>query len=374
MNQAFGKFAAIERITLYRALIVTGSLLIILAGSLIVIAPFIPALLLGLIFCLATWPAFDWLTLRLHNRPTLAAALMTLLLAACFILPLVFLGSSLADNFANFTAVTVSTLQNKNSAPPAWMKDIPLIGHMTDNIWNHYLRDQEKLIEALRKYAGPITQILISFGAAIGRGVLDVTLGAFIAFFLFRHGVQAARRLRNLIDKFLGAQGQHMLAVSKLTVTGVVYGLLGTALAQGALAAIGFWIAGIPGPAFLGLVVLVLSFLPVGPPLVWIPAVLWLYSQDQVGMAIFMFVWGLLISICDNVIRPYFISRGSKLPLLVVLMGVFGGIIAFGFIGIFIGPTLLAIAYTLIMEWSLTPPREAFKEAAVTNSETPVTG
>ena len=134
---------------------------------------------------------------------------------------------------------------------------------------------------------------------------------------------------------------------------GVVYGILGTALAQGALAAFGLWLAGVPGALFLGLLTTLLSFVPFGPPAVWLPSTIYLFSIDRIEWGIFMGLWGLLVvSTVDNIIRPYFISLGSALPLLLVYLGVLGGIIAFGFLGLFIGPTLLAIAYTIIREWT----------------------
>jgi predicted PurR-regulated permease PerM len=202
----------------------------------------------------------------------------------------------------------------------------------------------------LRDYIAPK---LIATGAAIGHGVLDLSIGVLITFFFFRHGVMVAARTNMLIEKFVGARGRHLLDVSKKTIIAVVYGVLGTALAQGALAGIGFWIAGVPGAPFLGLVTLLLAFVPLGPPLVWVPATIWLFSNGFMGHGVFLFFWGLLIiSGVDNLIRPYFISLGSSLPLLLVILGVFGGLFAFGFIGLFIGPTLLAVAFALLMEWS----------------------
>src|SRR5690606_3111882 len=113
---------------------------------------------------------------------------------------------------------------------------------------------------------------LIAAGKAIGRGAIDLSLGVLIAFFFFRHGTVVAARVANLIDKFAGPRGEHLLSVSKKTIIGVVYGVLGTALAQGALAGFGFWVAGVPGATFLGLVTLLLSFIPAGPPFIWVPA------------------------------------------------------------------------------------------------------
>ncbi|HEY8190394.1 MAG TPA: AI-2E family transporter, partial [Micavibrio sp.] len=208
-------------------------------------------------------------------------------------------------------------------------------------------------VERQQQLVAPVTNILIKIGASIGRGVIDLSIGVLITFFFFCNGTQAAKHLRNLIERFVGHRGQYLLYVSKKTMIGVVYGILGTALAQGGLATIGFWIAGVPGAPFLGLLTFLLSFLPFGPPMIWIPASIWLFSQGHIGMGVFMSLWGLCaVSAIDNLVRPYFISLGTNLPFLLVLLGVLGGIIAFGFIGLFIGPTLLAVAYTIVLQWS----------------------
>ena len=129
-------------------------------------------------------------------------------------------------------------------------------------------------------------------------------------------------------------------------------GILGTALALGVLAAIGFLIAGVPGATLLGLATFFFSVVPVGPPLIWGSAALWLFYQGSTGMAIFMGLWGLLvISLVDNFLKPIIISRGSHLPFILVFLGVLGGVLAFGFIGVFLGPTLLAVGYQVLTEW-----------------------
>ena len=195
--------------------------------------------------------------------------------------------------------------------------------------------------------------MLIRLVGTIGYGLLDVTLGVLISFFFFRHGLNVATRMRALIDKFGGESGQNMLKICKNTLIGVVYGIFGTALAQAVLAALGFWASGVPGATFLGLMTFFLSLVPMGPPIIWIPAALWLFSEGQTGWAIALALWGLIvISAIDNFMKPYFISLGSNMPLLLVLLGVMGGILAFGFIGIFIGPTVLAVAYSIVLEWS----------------------
>jgi predicted PurR-regulated permease PerM len=144
-----------------------------------------------------------------------------------------------------------------------------------------------------------------------------------------------------------------LIAVAGETVHGVIYGVLGTAMAQGVLAAIGFAIAGVPSSVLLGLITFFLSVVPVGPPLVWGGVAFWLFQQNETGWAIFVFIWGfLLVSTVDNIIKPFIISRGSRLPFVVVFLGVLGGVLAFGVIGAFLGPVLLAVTYQLVIEWT----------------------
>jgi len=327
----------------------------ILTACLFIIAPFFPAILMATILTLATWPAFIWLTDKLKGRIVLSSFLMTLMLASFFILPLVVIGTSITENSSKLYSVVQSSLQNSTEDTAKTLKAVPYIGNYLEQGWVFIASDKDKLSAALQEYAAPTSQKLINFGATVGRGLLDITLGVLIAYFFFRHGSRVAVRLANLIDKFGGERGKKIFEVSKNTLISVIYGILGTALGQGLLATLGFYLAGVPGATFLGLITFFLSFIPMGPPLLWIPAAIWVYSTGDITWGLFLALWGLLvISSVDTFLKPYFISLGSNLPLALVLLGVLGGIIAFGFIGVFIGPTILAVTYSLIIEWSGT--------------------
>jgi predicted PurR-regulated permease PerM len=351
-------FDTIDKISLYRLLIALTAGFLLLIGCFIIIKPFIPALMLALIFALSTWPAFQWLESKLGGRITLASVLMTLLLAAAFLIPIVVLGSSLADNVGQMFKDLLANIDGNTKEPPQWLLHIPVIGQQLGDTWLSYSEDRQKIIATLTLYAGPISQFALMVGAAVAKGIVDLALGVIISYFFFRYGVQVAERISNLISTFAGNRGQYLLDVSKKTMIGVIYGILGTAIAQGALGGLGFWIAGLPNPAFLGLLTFFVSIIPFGPPLVWVPATIYLIAEQEYYSAIFMALYGsCVISLLDNIIRPYFISVGSNLPILLVLMGVIGGILAFGFIGLFIGPVLLAIAMTLALEWSNAPKK-----------------
>ena len=194
---------------------------------------------------------------------------------------------------------------------------------------------------------------MLAGGILLGQGVIQLSLATFVCFFFYRDGVALVRFLNVAMVRVVGTQSDKILGIIHNTVRSVMYGLLGTALAQGLVATIGFAIAGVPAALLLGVATAVLSLIPIGPPLIWGGAAIWLFYQGTVGWGIFMLLWGVfLISGVDNVVKPLLISRGSNLPFILVLFGVLGGVLAFGFVGVFIGPTLLAVGLNLMQEWA----------------------
>lgn len=343
-----------DRHQIYELAVGLTGVALIAIGCLIIMAPFLTAILLASIFALSAWPAFEWSRNKLGLGTGMAALFVTLLLTAIFILPLVIVGTSAAENFNALMALVQSSMQSGDLAKvSALLGRIPWVGDELAQYWSSLITDTTQLKELLQSSAKPVSSTLLALGSTIGQGLLQLAIAIFIAYFFFRHGIHVALRLRNLSEKFGGERGRQLLDVTKKTLIGVVYGILGTALAQGALAAFGLWIAGVPGASLLGLLTCFLSFIPIGPPLIWGPAAYWLFTQGETGWAVFLAIWGVaVISAIDNVLKPYFISLGSNLPFVLVLFGIGGGVLAFGFIGIFIGPTLLALAYSLVLELS----------------------
>ena len=176
----------------------------------------------------------------------------------------------------------------------------------------------------------------------IGRGVLQLILSILVAYFLYRDGAWVAERVLGGVIRVGGDRGERLLTLAGNTVRGVVYGILGTAIVQGVIAGIGFLIAGVPGAIVLALLTFILAFFPMGPPIIWIPVTILLFNRGQTGWGVFMLIWGLFVSSIDNVVKPWLISKGSDMPFILTFFGVIGGMFAFGFIGVFIGPTLLA--------------------------------
>lgn len=217
-------------------------------------------------------------------------------------------------------------------------------------------QESPQLIVLVGQFLGWARGWLLSAAKAVGNGVAQVLFSVFLAFFLLRDAPELSLRLSVAVERLAGERGQHLIKVAGDTVRGVIFGILCTALAQALVAGLGFWIAGVPGVVLLMVLTFLFAVIPYGPPLIWMPAGIWLISQDQIGMGIFMLIWGAaVISTVDNFLRPYLISHGSKTPFALVFCGVIGGALAFGLVGVFLGPILLAVSYRLIAEWTVSP-------------------
>ena len=332
-------------------------LLVLIVGCLLVLQPFLSALAWAVILCTTTWPAYVWLRARVAPREWLAALIMVLAIAITVLAPLVIVGATIAENSERISETVRGIIDRGPPDPPAWLKGVPF-GETAAEYWTGLAHDTSRLAAAATQFFEPTRKFLIASGAAILNGMLQLTLSIFIAYFFFRDGDAMVERWRAAAARIAGSRGMRLSEVASLTVRGVVVGFLGTALAQGVLMAVGLSIAGFQSAPLLGVATFFLSPIPIGPPLIWIPAGLWLLNEGQTGWGIFVLLWGfVVVSSVDNIIKPMLISRGSDLPFIVVLLGVLGGAIAFGLIGVFLGPVLLAVGFALIREWSADEPQ-----------------
>jgi predicted PurR-regulated permease PerM len=346
-------------------------LLALAVGCLVVLRPFVSALLWAVVLCFSSWPVYSRLLRWFGDRRTLAAIVMTTAMILVFLLPFVIVGTTLATNVKELTQATRNWIGGGPPAPPAWLAKIPAVGQWATEYWQSLAHDTAKLWTQSQRLIEPVSTWLVKASLALGGGLLELALSIFIAFFLFRDGGSLVRRLTASVERIGGERGQHLLTVAGKTVRGVVYGILGTALAQAVVAGIGFLIAGVPAAALLALLTFFASVVPVvGTALVWLPAALWLFHQGSTGWGIFMLIWGLGVANLDNVVKPWLISQGSNMPFVLIFFGVLGGAIAFGFIGVFLGPTLLAVGYRLVEEWTAgpRPAAEAGREPGLTSS------
>ncbi|MWV16680.1 AI-2E family transporter [Pseudomonas sp. L-22-4S-12] len=347
-------------------LLVQILLLVLLGACAWVLAPFFSALFWAAVLAFASWPLMRLLTRLLHGRETTAAAVLTGCWMILVAVPLVWLGFNLADHVRDATELFKGFQVDGLPDPPGWLGQLPLVGERLVGLWNRVDEEGVALFAAIRPYLGQVGNWLLARSAQIGGGMLELALSLVLVFFFYRDGPRMAAFVKSMLQRLIGDRAEHYQELVAGTVQRVVNGVIGTAAAQALLALIGFYIAGVPGALVLGIVTFILSLIPMGPPLVWIPATAWLVSQGEYGFAVFLGIWGMfVISGVDNVLKPYLISRGGNLPLVVVLLGVFGGILAFGFMGLFLGPTLLAVAFSLLGDWVNSVPKASAQASAM---------
>jgi predicted PurR-regulated permease PerM len=327
-------------------------LALLIVGCFFVLRPFVTAIAWAAILVVTLWPLYVAIRARLHGRRSLAALCLVLLIAMTLIAPFYIVGVTIADNAGRLAEWARTLLAQGPPDPPAWVAGLPLIGERAAAYWSLFAHDTAALLDELRNFVEPAQRLAVAGGGILLGGLLQLTLSILLAFFMFRDGDALLVRLRVATDRIAGARGQRLADAAGSTVRGVVIGILGTAIAQGVLAAIGLWIAGIKAAPLLGFATFLLSPVPIGPPLVWAPAAIYLLSQGETGWGVFVLVWGLVVvSSIDNVMKPLIISRGADLPFVLVLLGVLGGVVAFGFIGVFLGPVLLGVGFSLLKEW-----------------------
>ncbi len=322
-------------------------------GCWLVIAPFLSAVLWAAILVFTTWPVYRWITRRLRLRDTWAAGGMVLLTAVLIVLPLALVAPAGADDIQLLRAAVEAAIARGLPNAPAWLERVPLIGITAAEYWNTWAADLSAIGDTLRPYFGAIVENGLKIMLSIAGGLLQFLLALVVAFFFYASGDVLAASLTRIVNRIAGERAPRLIQVTGATIRGTVYGILGTAIVQGFLTAFGLWMSGVPRPVLLGAVAGFISVLPIGAPVIWIPAALWLIGTDHTAWGIVLGAYGLLIiSGSDNVIRPYFIARGAKLPFLLTILGVLGGALAFGLLGIFLGPVLLGVAFTLVVEFS----------------------
>jgi predicted PurR-regulated permease PerM len=328
----------------------------LLVGILAVLRPFFTAILFGTILAIAAWPLRDFL-LRYRLSRGLTATLLLLLALALIALPLIAVAPSLAEHL---TKGADRLRDYVASAPqvPTWLAGLPVVGDRLAQLWDKAMSAEGGIRALLEPYSASLRQMFVGAAVALAGSVLQIILSLVVAALFWVSGDVLAARLHAFLRKLCGETAAAELDVAAGAVRSVAYGVVGTAAIQAVVMAIGLILAGVPGAALLGFVTLLLALSQIGAPLiivVWGGAAVWLFGQDQTGWGIFLIVWGLIVTMMDNVIKPWLIGFGVAMPMSLTILGVFGGFVAFGFLGLFIGPTLIAVGFTLLEAWSNTP-------------------
>ena len=334
------------------ALLLLFSLL--LAGVYLVLRPFLIGLVFGAILAIAAWPLRHWLVGR-GLSGTLAAALMLTALLVFVLAPVLFAAPGLALGVKDLVQRGAEWISSSPQLP-AWVTDLPLVGSKIAEVWNGLLVQSPESKAMLMSYVQPARQFVTDAAVGLASSVVDIGVALIVATTFWSRGDRLALVLRDSLTRLGGPQLGALTDVAASATRGVFYGIVGTAAIQGLLMAVGLLIAGVPGAAPLGFVTLIFAISQFGGALinlVWAGAAWWIYSTSG-GMDLafwFIVAWGVMVTFIDNLLKPLLIGSSLKLPLMLIILGVFGGFVSFGFLGLFIGPTLLAVAFDLLAAW-----------------------
>jgi predicted PurR-regulated permease PerM len=335
-----------------RTFLAVLSIGVLIGTSLWIIKPFLGAVIWAVTIVTATWPLMAAIQHRLWGRRWLAVAVMTVVLLCVLVVPLWLAIGTIVSNADRLTDWVKSLTTLEVPPPPIWLGGVPLLGSDLVVAWEKVaVVGIEDFLKKLAPYGGSAIGWFITEVGGFGVLVLQFLLTVLFAAILYANGENAASRIKRFGHRLAGARGANMILLAGQAVRGVALGVVVTALAQSLLGGIGLAIAKIPLAAVLTAVMFMLAIAQIGPILVMVPAVIWLYWSGSTGWGTFLLVWALVVCTMDNFMRPVLIKKGADLPLLLIFAGVVGGLTAFGLIGIFVGPVVLAVAHTLLSAW-----------------------
>ena len=324
-----------------------------LGTSLWILRPFLGPTVWATMVVVATWPLMLRVQKMLWGLRSLAVVVMTLLLLLLFVVPLVMAIVTIVGNAELLIdwAKLVATYSLPH-ALPAWVSNLPVLGGMADSAWRQAadlgLRD---LLPRVSPYAGDLTRWFVAQVGSTGVLLLQFLLTVLMAAVMYSQGEAAASLVRRFAQRLAGERGADAVTLAGGAIRGVALGVGGTAFVQAVLGGLGVAFAGVPFAALLTAVMFMLCIAQVGPMPVLLGAAGWAFYNGSTGWAIFLVVWALVLGTVDNFIRPVLIRMGADLPLLLIFAGVIGGLFAFGLVGIFVGPLMLAVGYTLLETW-----------------------
>jgi predicted PurR-regulated permease PerM len=335
----------------FRRLLVAGMILGIVLLTFSVLRPFLVPLIWGAILAYVSWPANQRVLRWVRGRPALAALITTVLVTLALIIPLIWLVLLVRVEALAAYAEVQAFLATNPTLPPA-LRDLPWIGPWAQQLLAELTENpgalREQFVFLMEESSVEVSRLL----GGVGRNVAKLFFAVLSMFFLLRDGPRVLREVRAIMEGILGPRVRDYLDAVGATTQAVVYALILGAIAQGAVAGIGYWIFGLQAPVLLGAVTVLIALIPFGAPLVWGSLSIWMLVTGNVGAGVGLLLWGvLLVSWMDNIVRPLVISNATQMPFLLVVFGVLGGVLAFGLVGLFIGPVLLAVTLAIWREW-----------------------
>jgi predicted PurR-regulated permease PerM len=324
----------------------------LLGTSIWILKPFLGAAIWAVTIVTATWPLMIFIQGRLWGRRSLAVAVMTAVLLCILVVPLWLSIDTIVSNADRITDWVKSLSTFEVPPPPAWLGAIPLFGKNLVAAWDKVaVAEIQDFVKKLAPYGGSAIRWFVTKVGDFGVLVLQFLLTVILAALLYANGEHVASWIKRFGHRLAGPRGETSIELAGQAVRSVALGVVVTALAQSILGGLGLAIVRVPFAAVLTAVMFMLAIAQVGPLLVLVPAVVWLYWSSGIGWGTFLLVWTLVVGAMDNFLRPILIKKGADLPLLLIFAGVVGGLIAFGLIGIFVGPVVLAVSHTLLSAW-----------------------
>jgi len=324
----------------------------LMVASFAVVRPFLPALVWATTLVIATWPLMLRVQAALGGRRGLAVTAMTLVVSLVVLVPLSFAIGAVVAHSDQIVAFVTAAPSFRLPAPPDWVANIPLIGQPLAKRWLALAEAGiADIVQLVRPYLGTATQWFVGLAGGVGGTLVHLVLTIIFAAVLYAHGEKAGAWLVRFGKRLAGERGAEAVLLAGHATRSVALGVVVTAIAQTAVVGIGLALTGVPQAALLSAIVLLLCVAQLGPVVVVVPAIIWLFWSDSTVSAIVLTVFTVIALTLDNFLRPILIKRGADLPLLLILAGVIGGLLAFGLLGLFLGPVILAVSYTLLQRW-----------------------
>ncbi len=359
--------AAATRQDLARVTLSVISLLVLLIAALWILRPFFGALVWATMLVVSTWPLMVAMEKRFGGRRAPAVAVMSVTMLLLLIVPLWAAIGTLINSAEQAAAAAQRITEAGLPQFPAWLAGLPLFGAQLKAAWAQAAAtDPDTLAPTIAPYVGEATRWIIGKLGSVGGMVVQFLLVVILSAILYAKGEDAAIAVRRFFRRLAGTRGEDAVLLAGRAIRGVALGVGVTAIVQTVLGSLGLLLAGIPFVALLSAVMLLLCIAQAGPALVLFPAVGWMYWQGDAAWATVLLVWSIVVTVLDNVLRPVLIRKGADLPLLLIFAGVIGGLVGFGLIGIFVGPVVLAVGYTLLTAWiddGLRPTEPAGQDA-----------
>lgn len=333
-----------------RRLLTSGMLAGLLLLGFLVLDPFIVPVVWAAILAYVTWPGYEWLLGKCRGRSIIAALAMTAVVSAAVIVPLAWLAVVVRLELVHAYSETQRLLAG-GALPPTLLK-LPWVGDMLRDLAARVAQDPHALGAALRRLADHSFEQIAHLAGGVSRNAAKLLLTVVSLFFVYRDGERVATQLARSLEQMLGPRVHDYLRAIGQTVKAVVYGLVLAAVVQGVLVGIGYWFAGVGAPVFLAALTTVCGLIPFAAPTIWVCVTAWLLLEGSTVAGVGLLVWGsVVMGWTDHIVRPFLISREAEIPFLVVLFGVLGGLAAFGLVGLFVGPVILAVLLAIWREW-----------------------